>query len=83
MGNCKVSGSFTNIRRVGEVVRLFAEASIIVITAFISPFRADRELFDKGDCIEVCVNTPLEVCEQRDPKGLYHLILSTTLSKSW
>jgi adenylylsulfate kinase-like enzyme len=50
---------------------------------FISPFRADRELFDKGDCIEVCVNTPLEVCEQRDPKGLYHLILSTTLSKSW
>ncbi|XKE47237.1 adenylyl-sulfate kinase [Halomonas organivorans] len=64
-----------NIRRVGEVARLFAEAGIIVITAFISPFRADREaarrLFDEGDFIEVHVDTPLDVCEQRDPKGLY------------
>ena len=64
-----------NIRRVGEVARLFAEAGIIVITAFISPFRADRAaaraLFDHGNFIEVHVNTPLDVCEQRDAKGLY------------
>ncbi|MFC4974173.1 adenylyl-sulfate kinase [Halomonas beimenensis] len=64
-----------NIRRVGEVARLFAEAGVIVITAFISPFRTDREtvrrLFDEGDFIEVHVDTPLDICEQRDPKGLY------------
>jgi len=64
-----------NIRRVGEVARLFAEAGIIVITAFISPFRKDREtaraLFDEGSFVEVYVDTPLDVCEQRDPKGLY------------
>ncbi|MDI5985670.1 adenylyl-sulfate kinase [Halomonas sp. M4R5S39] len=64
-----------NIRRVGGVARLFAEAGIIVITAFISPFRADRdatrELFAAGDFIEVHVDTPLDVCERRDPKGLY------------
>ncbi|WP_251976416.1 sulfate adenylyltransferase subunit CysN [Salinicola avicenniae] len=64
-----------NIRRVGEIARLFAEAGIIVITAFISPFRKDREevraLFDEGDFIEVHVDTPLDICEQRDPKGLY------------
>ncbi|MBS9402910.1 sulfate adenylyltransferase subunit CysN [Halomonas sp. TRM85114] len=64
-----------NIRRVGEVARLFAEAGIIVITAFISPFRADRDaarkLFDEHDFVEVHVDTPLDVCERRDPKGLY------------
>ncbi|USZ49730.1 sulfate adenylyltransferase subunit CysN [Halomonas sp. DN3] len=64
-----------NIRRVGEVARLFAEAGIIVITAFISPFRADRDaaraLFEQGDFLEVHVDTPLDVCEKRDPKGLY------------
>ncbi|MDR5865931.1 sulfate adenylyltransferase subunit CysN [Halomonas koreensis] len=64
-----------NIRRVGEVARLFAEAGVIVITAFISPFRADRDaaraLFDDGDFVEVHVDTPLDICEQRDPKGLY------------
>ncbi|OUE44887.1 bifunctional sulfate adenylyltransferase subunit 1/adenylylsulfate kinase [Billgrantia desiderata SP1] len=64
-----------NIRRVGEVARLFAEAGIIVITAFISPFRSDRDaaraLFQNGDFIEVHVDTPLDICEQRDPKGLY------------
>ncbi|QNI02373.1 sulfate adenylyltransferase subunit CysN [Halomonas sp. SH5A2] len=64
-----------NIRRVGEVAKLFAEAGIIVITAFISPFRKDREtaraLFDEGSFIEVYVDTPLDICEQRDPKGLY------------
>lgn len=64
-----------NIRRVGEVAKLFADAGVIVITAFISPYRADRELVRKivpeGKFVEVYVNAPLEICEQRDPKGLY------------
>jgi adenylyl-sulfate kinase len=64
-----------NIRRVGEVVRLFADAGIICITAYISPYRADREaarrLVPPGKFIEVYVNAPLAICEQRDPKGLY------------
>ena len=66
-----------NIRRVGEVAKLFTEAGVICITAFISPYRSDRELvrhlFDQagGKFIEVYVNAPLAVCEQRDPKGLY------------
>ena len=64
-----------NIRRVGEVAKLFADAGIICITAFISPYRADRELVRKilpeGRFIEVFVNAPIEVCEKRDPKGLY------------
>ena len=64
-----------NIRRIGEVAKLFADAGVICITAFISPYRADRELVRKllsaERFIEVYVNAPLEVCEQRDPKGLY------------
>lgn len=64
-----------NIRRVGEVARLMTDAGVIVITAFISPFCADRDqaraLFAEGDFIEIYVDTPLSVCEQRDPKGLY------------
>src|SRR5207302_5481926 len=64
-----------NIRRVGEVAKLFADAGFICITAFISPYRADRELARKlmpsGRFIEVFINAPLEICEQRDPKGLY------------
>ena len=64
-----------NIRRVGEVVRLFADAGMICITAFISPYRADREqarrIAPPGKFLEVYVNAPLEVCKQRDPKGLY------------
>ncbi len=64
-----------NIRRVGEVAKLFADAGVICITAFISPYRADRELVRKilppGRFVEVFVNAPLAVCEQRDPKGLY------------
>jgi adenylyl-sulfate kinase len=64
-----------NIRRVGEVAKLFADAGVICITAFISPYRADRDLvrtiMPPGRFIEVFVNAPLEVCEQRDPKGLY------------
>jgi bifunctional enzyme CysN/CysC len=64
-----------NIRRVGEVARLLMDAGVLVITAFISPYRDDRRLarslVDEGDFVEVYVNAPVEVCEQRDPKGLY------------
>jgi len=64
-----------NIRRVAEVARLMVDAGLIVITAFISPFRAERDmarsLFSPGEFIEVFVDTPLSVAEQRDPKGLY------------
>ncbi len=64
-----------NIRRVGEVARLFAEAGVICITAFISPYRSDRELVRRmlppGQFIEVHVNAPIEICELRDTKGLY------------
>jgi bifunctional enzyme CysN/CysC len=64
-----------NIRRVGEVAKLFADAGLICITAFISPYRADRDFVRKimapGKFVEVFVNAPLAVCEQRDPKGLY------------
>jgi bifunctional enzyme CysN/CysC len=64
-----------NIRRIGEVAKLFASAGFICITSFISPYRADRALVRKitppGRFIEVYVNAPLAVCEQRDPKGLY------------
>lgn len=64
-----------NIRRISEVAKLFVDAGLIVITAFISPFRTDRKfcrnLLESGEFVEVFVDTPLEVCEQRDPKGLY------------
>ena len=64
-----------NIRRIGAVAQLFAEAGVIASTAFISPYRIDRDRvrnnMQAGDFIEVFVDTPLEVCEQRDPKGLY------------
>jgi len=64
-----------NIRRVGEAARLFVDAGLIVLTAFISPFRSERrmarELLGEGEFLEVFVDTPLEVCMQRDPKGLY------------
>ena len=64
-----------NIRRIGEVSNLFADAGMIVLSAFISPFREDREivrtLAKEGEFIEVFIDAPLEVCEQRDPKGLY------------
>ena len=64
-----------NIRRVGEVAKLMVDAGIIVLTAFISPFRAEREmarnLFEEGKFIEIFVDTPLSVAEERDPKGLY------------
>ncbi len=64
-----------NIRRAGEAAKLLMEAGLIVLTAFISPFRADREqvrnLFPHGDFIEIHCAAPLSVCEQRDVKGLY------------
>jgi bifunctional enzyme CysN/CysC len=64
-----------NVRRVAEVARLMIDAGLIVLVSFISPFRSERlmarELFDEGEFIEVYVNTPLAVAEERDPKGLY------------
>ncbi len=70
-----VADRVENIRRVAEVAKLMVDAGIIVITAFISPFRAERDmaksLFDEGDFLEVFVDTPLTVAEERDPKRLY------------
>ncbi len=64
-----------NIRRVGEVAKLMMEAGIIVLTAFISPYRKDRKLVrgmcQHGDFIEVFCDSPIEICEERDVKGLY------------
>ena len=64
-----------NIRRIGEVAKLMTDAGLIVLTAFISPFRAERqmvrEMMPEGEFIEVFVDTPLEVAEERDVKGLY------------
>jgi len=64
-----------NIRRIGEVSKLMLEAGVVVLSAFISPFQSDRDQVKKivgaGNYIEVFVDTPLEVCEQRDVKGLY------------
>ena len=64
-----------NIRRVAETAKLFVEAGLIVMVSFISPFRSERrmarELFQEGEFIEIFMDTPLEVCEARDPKGLY------------
>ena len=66
-----------NIRRISEVAKLFVDAGLIVSTAFISPFRADRALAKSkiadAEFIEVFIDTPVEICEQRDPKGLYKL----------
>ncbi len=64
-----------NIRRIGAVTELFASAGLIVLTAFVSPYRKDRDAVRAqqadGDFVEVFVDTPLEICESRDPKGLY------------
>lgn len=64
-----------NIRRIGAVAKLFTEAGVIAVTAFISPYRADRDrvraTLGEGDFVEIFVDAPLEVCEKRDPKGLY------------
>ena len=64
-----------NVRRVAEVAKLMSDAGLVVFVALVSPYRADREaaaaLFDEGDFLEVFVDTPVEVCAERDPKGLY------------
>ncbi len=64
-----------NIRRIAETAKLFVDAGMIVLTSFISPFKSERnlarELLEEGEFVEIFVNTPLEICEQRDPKGLY------------
>ena len=64
-----------NIRRISEVAKLFVDSGMLVITAFISPFKADRdycrEILDESEFVEIFIDTPLEVCEARDPKGLY------------
>ncbi len=64
-----------NIRRIGEVSKLFLDAGIITLTAFISPFKSDRslvrDLFEERDFLEVFIDSSLEVCENRDPKGMY------------
>lgn len=64
-----------NIRRIAEVAALMNEAGVIVVTAFISPYRSDRaaarDVIGEESFVEVFVDTPIEVCEQRDPKGLY------------
>jgi adenylylsulfate kinase len=64
-----------NIRRIGEVAKLFADAGILVMTAFISPYKSDRELvrksFPEGDFVEVYIDATIETCEERDVKGLY------------
>jgi adenylylsulfate kinase len=68
-------GRIENIRRIGEVSNLFLDAGLVVLSAFVSPFRSDRSLVKKlagdGNYIEVFVDCPLEVCEARDVKGLY------------
>ncbi|TWT86257.1 Adenylyl-sulfate kinase [Pseudobythopirellula maris] len=64
-----------NIRRIGSVAQLLCDAGLLTLTAFVSPYRADRDAvraaLGEGDFVEVFVDTPLEVCERRDPKGLY------------
>ena len=64
-----------NIRRIGEVGKLFTDSGFITLTSFVSPYRADRNgvrtLMAEGDFLEVFIDTPLELCEERDPKGLY------------
>jgi len=64
-----------NIRRIAEVAKLFVDSGLITLTAFISPFRKDREfargLVEEGEFVEIFVDAPLEVCKKRDPKGLY------------
>ena len=78
------AGRRENIRRVAEIARLLNDAGIVVITAFISPFTADREMARSiigNDClVEVFVNTPLKICMERDTKGLYKKALKGELN---
>jgi bifunctional enzyme CysN/CysC len=72
-----------NIRRVGELAKLFVDAGLVVLCSFISPFEAERlavrELVQDGEFVEVFVNAPLEECQRRDPKGLYARAAAGTL----
>jgi bifunctional enzyme CysN/CysC len=72
-----------NIRRVGEAAKLFVDAGLIVLTAFISPFRSERrmarEVVGEGEFLEVFIDTPIEICMQRDPKGLYEKARAGTI----
>lgn len=74
-----------NMRRVGELVKLFVEAGIIVITAFISPYRKDREavrnLFQRKEFLEIYLECPIAVCAQRDQKGLYERAMRSEISE--
>jgi adenylylsulfate kinase len=69
-----------NIRRVAEISKLFVDSGLIVVTAFISPFKLDRDrvrdMFEDGEFIEIFIDAPLEICKKRDPKGLYQKALS-------
>ena len=71
------AGREENIRRIGEICRLMNESGLVTITAFISPFKKERDwvrsLFSSGEFVEVFVSTSLELCEERDPNGLYKL----------
>ncbi|GAA0344936.1 adenylyl-sulfate kinase [Oceanobacillus sp. FSL W7-1293] len=73
-----------NIRRIGEVSKLMADAGLVVLTAFISPYRADRDdvrnLMEHGEFIEVFVDASIETCELRDPKGLYKKVRAGKLT---
>lgn len=73
-----------NIRRIGEVSKLFVDSGVVTLTAFISPFKEDRELVrrlvDKEEFVEVYVKASLETCERRDPKGLYKKARSGEIS---
>ena len=64
-----------NIRRIGEVGKLFADSGTVTLSSFVSPYRSDRDavraLMEEGDFLEVFIDTPIELCEERDPKGLY------------
>ena len=72
-----------NIRRIGEIAKLMVDSGLIVLTAFISPFKSERrmirEMVDADEFIEIFVDTPIEICEQRDVKGLYKKARSGTL----
>jgi adenylylsulfate kinase len=74
-----------NIRRIGEMAKIFMEAGVIVLTAFISPYYADRErvrgIVEQGDFIEIYCDAPIEICESRDVKGLYRKARSGQLAE--
>lgn len=82
--NFTAEGRVENIRRIGEVANLMKDAGVVVLSAFVSPFRSDREkvknLVGQESFIEVFVDCPLEICEQRDVKGLYKKARSGEIS---